>query len=138
MEHVVVVEKNKVTDYKPAMKRNREAAARARRPADESVSSKAACAGDCGARRACNAGRQTGRSRAGSAACHGRCLGDMSGYIALDGACCVDVRVEDRGCRASVTVAGNDARAKITHSCAVLVAAEGVVRSGVIASAGST
>ena len=31
-EHAAAAEKNKVTDYKPAMKRNREAAARARRP----------------------------------------------------------------------------------------------------------
>ena len=36
-EHAAAAEKNKVTDYKPAMKRNREAAARARRPADEFV-----------------------------------------------------------------------------------------------------
>tara|TARA_Y100000593_G_scaffold43328_1_gene82894 strand:- start:92 stop:286 length:195 start_codon:yes stop_codon:yes gene_type:complete len=58
----------------------------------------------------------------------------MSGFIALDGACCVGVRVEDRGCRASVVVGvvSNDARAKITHSCAVLVAAEGVVLSGIV------
>ena len=36
-EHAAAAEKNKVTDYEPAMKRNREAAARARRPADEFV-----------------------------------------------------------------------------------------------------